>query len=131
MPLEGFAPALGVLAVLSIYFGNLTAIRQRRFRRRWPRHRVAVAPDRSRPGGVTFPAADHMDVKLRAPVKPEPAKSPRLPKADPAASALWRVSGYRLTLGNLDTSHVTHIAAISLTRANAKVCSRLAAIDDR
>jgi NADH-quinone oxidoreductase subunit N len=33
VPLDVFAPAIGVLAVLSIYFGNITAIRQRRFRR--------------------------------------------------------------------------------------------------
>jgi len=33
VPLDAFAPAIGVLAVLSIYFGNITAIRQQRFRR--------------------------------------------------------------------------------------------------
>ena len=33
LPLEAFAPAIGVLAVLSIYFGNIAAIRQQRFRR--------------------------------------------------------------------------------------------------
>ena len=33
VPLDAFAPAIGVLAVLSIYFGNIAAIRQQRFRR--------------------------------------------------------------------------------------------------
>src|SRR5215831_9131703 len=64
--------------------------------------------------GVAFGALDqashapmHMDVKLRAAVKPEAAKSPTLPKAGSAASTRWLVSGYRLTLGKLDTGHVT------------------------
>jgi hypothetical protein len=57
-------------------------------------------------------APTHMDVRLQAAVKAEPAKSAKLPKV-PAheVSARWLASGYRLTLGALDTSQVTHIGA--------------------
>jgi hypothetical protein len=72
--------------------------------------------------GVSFGALDqashasmHMDVRMQAQLKIEPAKSPKLPRVDAhAQAARWLVSGYRLALGKLDTSHVPHIGAITL-----------------
>jgi len=56
-----------------------------------------------------------MDVRLQAAAKSEPAKSPKLPRV-PAheVSTRWLASGFRLTLGKLDTSQVTHIGAFAM-----------------
>jgi hypothetical protein len=60
-------------------------------------------------------APTRMDVRLQAAVKAEPAKSAKLPKV-PAheVSTRWLANGYRLTLGNLDASQVTHIGAFMM-----------------
>ncbi len=57
-----------------------------------------------------------MDVRMQAAVKVEPAKPTKAPKPGPhAASGRWLVSGYRLTLGKIDASHVGRIGAITLS----------------
>jgi len=57
-----------------------------------------------------------MDVRMQAAVKLEAGKPSKASKADPhAASGHWLASGYRLTLGKIDATHVGHIGAITLT----------------
>lgn len=73
--------------------------------------------------GVGFGAFDkasrgatHMDVLLQAAARATPAGSPKLPEvAAQAVAARWLADGYRLTLGKLDASQVTHIDAFTMT----------------
>jgi hypothetical protein len=56
-----------------------------------------------------------MDIRMQAAAKSDPAKSPKLPRV-PAheVSTRWLANGFRLSLGKLDTSQVSHIGAFAM-----------------